>query len=155
MGSKVPWLYYTFYCDSLSALIYIAAMCTLGTISVLMSQSQTFSQPKFRGLRAGVFSGLGCSALAPVTHIFLRYGFHYAFYELYLWCLIVMALFYLVGAAIYASRMPERFWPGKFDLIGNSHQIFHSFVVIAACFHMYAIYSLQLIRKKEGNICFY
>ena len=29
------------------------------------------------------------------------------------------------GAAIYAMRIPERWYPGKFDLVLHSHQLFH------------------------------
>lgn len=41
-------------------------------------------------------------------------------------------LFYLIqsisattSAFLYATHIPERLWPGKFDIIGQSHQIFH------------------------------
>lgn len=33
------------------------------------------------------------------------------------------------GAIIFTSRIPERFFPGKFDLVFQSHQIFHCFVI--------------------------
>ena len=42
---------------------------------------------------------------------------------------------YIVGVLIYVSRIPERFRPGKFDLLGNSHNIWHLFVVAAALWH--------------------
>lgn len=31
----------------------------------------------------------------------------------------------ITSAFLYISHIPERFWPGKFDLIGQSHQLFH------------------------------
>ena len=30
--------------------------------------------------------------------------------------LILMAVLYITGAVIYAVRIPERIWPGKFDI---------------------------------------
>ena len=33
-------------------------------------------------------------------------------------------------------RWPERQYPGKVDLVGSSHQIFHVFVVLAAMSHL-------------------
>lgn len=33
-------------------------------------------------------------------------------------------------------RWPERSAPGKFDMIGSSHQIFHVLVVLAAVSHL-------------------
>ncbi|CAF0715228.1 unnamed protein product [Brachionus calyciflorus] len=31
----------------------------------------------------------------------------------------------LASAILYIFHVPERFWPGRFDIIGQSHQIFH------------------------------
>lgn len=31
----------------------------------------------------------------------------------------------IVSAFLYATHVPERIWPGRFDLFGQSHQIFH------------------------------
>ena len=35
---------------------------------------------------------------------------------------------------VYAARIPEVIWPGKFDLFLNSHNIMHVMIVIAAIF---------------------
>ena len=42
---------------------------------------------------------------------------------------------YVLGAALYAARIPERWWPGKVDVIGSSHQVFHLLVLAAAATH--------------------
>ena len=34
------------------------------------------------------------------------------------------------------ARVPERYAPGKYDIWGSSHQIFHVLVVLAACAHL-------------------
>lgn len=39
----------------------------------------------------------------------------------------------------YAERCPERFAPGRFDLFGTSHQIFHVMILFAAYAHWCAI----------------
>ena len=49
---------------------------------------------------------------------------------------------YIQGAIIYIIRCPERCAPGKFDLCGASHQIFHFFVVGAAMLHFWESYNL-------------
>ena len=36
------------------------------------------------------------------------------------------------GAAIYAARIPERWFPETFDVWGSSHQIMHVLVVMGA-----------------------
>lgn len=40
-----------------------------------------------------------------------------------------------LGAFLFASRIPECWMPGKFDLLGASHQLFHACVVVAAYIH--------------------
>jgi len=55
------------------------------------------------------------------------------------------------GAAIYASRIPERWMPGKLDLIGHSHQLWHITVVLAALVHYKAIMVLLQWRDASGG----
>ena len=50
----------------------------------------------------------------------------------------------------YAERIPERFAPGKFDLFGASHQIFHTFILLAAWSHHTAI--CESFRYWHGEI---
>merc|ERR1712125_184056 len=46
----------------------------------------------------------------------------------------LLAMFgcYGVGAIFYVTKWPECQWPGIFDIIGHSHQVWHVFVVLAA-----------------------
>lgn len=46
-----------------------------------------------------------------------------------------MGVIYAVSALLYATRIPERWKPGMFDIIGNSHQLFHVLVVWGAYVH--------------------
>jgi len=56
--------------------------------------------------------------------------------DLFYW--IFGGILYIAGATIYMLRLPERFFPGLFDIFGSSHQIFHIFIVIAAVMTYYA-----------------
>jgi hypothetical protein len=56
-----------------------------------------------------------------------------------------------MGAVIYASRIPERWIPGKVDLIGHSHQLWHITVVLAALVHYKAIMVLLQWRDASGG----
>ena len=48
-------------------------------------------------------------------------------------------LLLILGALFYATRIPESVKPGKFDIWGCSHQIFHILVVAATSVHAYGI----------------
>ncbi len=49
--------------------------------------------------------------------------------------LVTSGALYIVGALLYAMRVPERFYPGRFDYLGASHQIFHCLILAAAWSH--------------------
>lgn len=65
---------------------------------------------------SGVFIGFGLSAIVPISHVIIVNGFWETFYFAALGWMILMAFFYISGALIYAARIPERIWPGKFDI---------------------------------------
>ncbi len=48
-------------------------------------------------------------------------------------------------------RIPERWMPGRFDLVFHSHQIFHVAVVTAALVHLYAIMVMVEWRDASGG----
>lgn len=41
-----------------------------------------------------------------------------------------------MGANFYQAKVPERFAPGRFDVWGHSHQIFHVCVLLGAASHL-------------------
>ncbi|POI19429.1 hypothetical protein CIB84_016826 [Bambusicola thoracicus] len=67
--------------------------------------------------------------------------------------LALMACLYITGAALYAARIPERFFPGKCDIWFHSHQLFHVFVVAGAFVHFHGVSNLQEFRFTVGGGC--
>ena len=53
MGSFVPWLYYSFYCRTGPKIAYLVLIFVLGTSCIVVSLWDKFSEPEFRGIRAG------------------------------------------------------------------------------------------------------
>ncbi len=37
----------------------------------------------------------------------------------------------IIGGKMYAQHYPERWAPGRFDLVGNSHQLMHLLAMLA------------------------
>lgn len=56
-----------------------------------------------------------------------------------------------LGAVTYACRIPERWFPGKFDIMGHSHQLWHAAVVLAAWVHYCAMMILLQWRDASGE----
>ncbi|KAJ1095550.1 hypothetical protein NDU88_000712 [Pleurodeles waltl] len=67
--------------------------------------------------------------------------------------LMFVAMLYLIGGAVYAGRIPERFCPGRFDIWFHSHQIFHTLVVVGAMIHLYYISQMQEFHSSTGGAC--
>ena len=44
-----------------------------------------------------------------------------------------------LGTIIYAARIPERWYPRKFDIYGASHQVLHVFVMVGALCHVVGV----------------
>lgn len=84
----------------------------------------------------GVFIGLGLSGVIPALHYVITDGFHDAIYNAALGWLALMAILYIVGAVIYAVRIPERIWPGRFDIwVRNLVLILVTLVVFDSFLH--------------------
>lgn len=55
--------------------------------------------------------------VVPAIHFFVTDNIRVLIDEASLHWLLLMGLLYLIGAALYASRTPERCFPGKCDLL--------------------------------------
>lgn len=191
MGSFVPWLYYGFYCHYQPKVIYLSVVCVLGVLSIVVSLWDKFSEPNLRPLRAGVFMSFGLSGIIPAIHYGLMEGWFSKISQaslgwlvlmgeeigswilsdwFWLWFLWILGLLYILGALFYAMRVPERWFPGKFDIWVSfmvfcpdccsyhaipsqfqSHQIFHVLVIAAAFVHYHGITEMAMYRVTVGE----
>jgi adiponectin receptor len=83
-----------------------------------------------------MFVAMGLSAALPVFHGISLFGIRQMNRTIGLPYVITQGALYIIGAAFYAFRIPERFDPGRFDIWGSSHQIFHVLVLLAAWTHL-------------------
>jgi adiponectin receptor len=109
--------------------------------------------PRFRVYRTALFTALGGSGLFPMMHLVIKQGFMYTRYAASFDYVICMGLMYVLGGCLYASRIPERWFPGKFDLWLHSHQIFHLLVVGAALVHYKGTMAALKFRHTHLSTC--
>mmetsp|Transcript_22448 Transcript_22448/g.24976 ORF Transcript_22448/g.24976 Transcript_22448/m.24976 type:complete len:92 (+) Transcript_22448:429-704(+) len=87
-----------------------------------------FDTPKFRPFRALLFVFLGVTSSYPlIQFIFFRSPLTMAIFPSFYWAL--GGAVYIFGAFVYAIRFPEKWYPGRFDLCGHSHNLWHGFVL--------------------------
>ncbi|KAG5275292.1 hypothetical protein AALO_G00145780 [Alosa alosa] len=111
------------------------------------------TQYHHRPTRAGVFMGLGLSGIVPTMHFTIEEGFVKATTVGQMGWFYLMGAMYITGAGLYAARIPERYFPGKCDILFHSHQIFHVLVVAAAFIHFYGVSNLQEFRYGLEGGC--
>ena len=149
--SFYPLAYYSFLCDAALRRLYMGSITALGAAAVTASLVPAFQAPELRPLRAALFSCMGASGAVPIAHKLLLYGgtapgaVASAGYE------ALMGALYALGVAVYAARVPERWAPGRFDLVGHSHQLFHLFVIAGAYAHYLA--GVEYLKWRDVDKC--
>lgn len=148
--SFYPPVYYSFMCYPFFCNLYLGFITLLGIGTILGSLLPVFQTPEYRVIRASLFFGMGLSGAVPILHKLVLFwhqpeALHTTGYEL------LMGIFYGIGALIYAMRVPERWMPGKFDIAGHSHQLFHVLVVAGAYTHYHA--GLVYLRWRDLQGC--
>ncbi|KAI8827687.1 putative membrane protein [Chytriomyces cf. hyalinus JEL632] len=150
-GSNIPFIYYGFYCEPSYQTLYIAFMLMFGAVTTLVTVSERYSTPKYRMLRTSLFVAMGLSSIIPIVHLLLEHGYHYASVTMSINHGIAGGICYLVGAFLYASRIPERLMPaGMCDLWFQSHQIFHLLVLAGTCAHFRGVVVAMVHRHVDG-----
>lgn len=147
MTSFFPTIYYGFMCDSFARRTYLVAIILFGSATIVVSLLPSFQTPRYRKFRAALFFGLGFFGFIPCMHKLILYHHIRAVVVTSLYEMAMGAI-YGLGALFYATRVPECWRPGKFDLAINSHQIFHILVVLGAYTH----YRTGLIYLQWRNI---
>ncbi|GFQ00993.1 heptahelical transmembrane protein 2 [Phtheirospermum japonicum] len=140
-------IYYTFSDHPYWRLLYLSSITLVGVLVVITLLAPALSAARFRSFRAALFLCMGFSGVIPATHAVVLHWDHPQIrgslgYE------VVMGALYGVGAVFYVTRIPERWRPGAFDVVGHSHQIFHVFVVAAALAHCAA--TLIIMEWRQG-----
>ncbi|CCF59296.1 hypothetical protein KAFR_0G02650 [Kazachstania africana CBS 2517] len=137
--SMISLLYYGFY--DTPSLFYVFAFITLsfGLACATVSLKDKFRSRECRAYRATLFVCFGLSAVLPVICGLYHYGFYNTWHRIQLKWVLLEGVFYIFGAFLYGIRFPEKYTPGKYDIWGHSHQLFHILVVIAALCHFKAL----------------
>lgn len=131
-GTGVSGAHFAFYCQPrLQALYHVALTATAVGCGVFTLRPK-FRQPTHRTMRFLMYCFLGASLFAPVVHGWCSVGLAALDDMMGLESFLGLALINFSGAALYAARIPERWFPGTFDLLGQSHNLMHILVFTGA-----------------------
>ncbi|KAI6082615.1 mPR-like GPCR protein [Hypoxylon rubiginosum] len=139
-GSFVSSIYVGFWCEAFERTIYWSMSGSLAAISIVIVLAPAFQGPRWRTLRLLTFVCTGLSGLAPIIHEIYMFGFDQTMKQSGLPYYFAEGGLFLAGAVVYGTRFPESISPGKFDIYGSSHQIFHILVVMATVCHLAGVF---------------
>lgn len=150
-GSFYPVIYYSFYCSPWTRRAYLATISALAAVTFAVTLLPAFHTPKYLVARTGIFLALGFFGVVPVGHLIWRFGLFDPHVSVMLGPLLLMGALYTVGAVVYATKFPERLYPGRFDVFFSSHQLWHLFVLAAALVHF--VNALQQYEWRWHTQC--
>jgi len=139
LGYFVSGIYMVFYCEPTLQKVYWTMILSLGTATIFILVNPRFQGKKYRTFRVSTFVCTGFSGFAPLAHGCAIFGFSQMIEQSGMPYYIAEGLLLMLGALFYTTRIPEAIKPGRFDIFGCSHQVFHFLVVIATIVQLVGI----------------
>ena len=144
--------YTAFYCEPGSRYMYLTATFLLGAAGTVLPWHPTFNRADMSWLRVAFYVSLAATGFVPVFQLTYQRGWDEV---AYFYAPITKSIsVYLIGALLYAGKVPERFMPGWFDYVGGSHNIWHFAVLGGILFHYLAMqrFFSEAFRRAE-TVC--
>ncbi|KAF8820368.1 putative Adiponectin receptor protein 2 [Cardiosporidium cionae] len=140
-----------FYCTPLFHKLYMIQTIILACVLIPAPFLGEFLSPKIWNFYPVFCALLALTGFIPLLHYFSlastneikSFGVQLA----------AMPVLYLAGLFFYLTRIPEKIFPGKFDIVGHSHQIWHVFVFFAACCWVHGCRNAYLHRFSSNIPC--
>ena len=140
-GSIIPSVYYGFYHEPKLQKKYWLMVTILASTCAVATLHHRFHHPNFRLYRAAMYSSLGLSVICFIIHGLALHGWVIQNGRMSLSWMGLTGGLNLIGAVVYAARIPERWYPRRHDIYGNSHQILHIMVIFAGLTHLAGLLS--------------
>ena len=154
-GTAVSGTYFIYYCRPAFRGAYLVLLTIIAYGCGVFTLRPKFRQPAYRTMRFLMYLFLGTSLFAPVFHGAHLYGWARLEEMMGLESYLGLAVVNFSGAAVYAMRIPERWFPGRFDIIGMSHNWMHILVLTGALVRLRGLLSVVEIwnRYLAEHVC--
>lgn len=153
-GTGISGTHFAFYCDELLRNAYFAALSATALGCAIFTLRPEFRKPAYRTTRFLMYCFLGTSLFAPVVHGLSKFGRGELEAGMGLTSFLGLAFINFTGAAVYAARVPERWFPETFDLLGQSHNWMHVLVLTGALVRLQGLLEVtarwQLYTEQHG-----
>ncbi|KAL5942664.1 hypothetical protein ACKVV1_001506 [Pyricularia oryzae] len=158
-GTGVSGAHFAFYCDAPTRNVYLGLLTGTAVGCGILTLRPKFRQPGYRTMRFLMYAGLGASLFLPLAHGLSVLGWKRLDAAMGLESFLGLAAINFSGSAVYAMRIPERWFPGTFDLIGQSHNWMHVLVLTGALVRLNGLIRVQMawqvlgMESSLGDVC--
>jgi len=143
--------YTAFYCDPISRWTYMGFTLVLGIGGTIVPWHPYFNRADKAWLRVAFYVTLAATGFIPVFQLTYTRGWDWVvFFYNPLWRSMAA---YLLGAVNYAFKCPERWYPGLFDYIGGSHNLWHLAVLGGILYHYTAMQHMMAQAFDSKGQC--
>ncbi len=138
------------------ALLYLSWTFLAALACFVICLFEWIHRPGNEKYRSVVFGSFGFSMAVPLSHLVLNevwldnYGDPYKFSSAGVYYALLIAC-YISGLYIFTVRCPERNNPGRYNLCGHSHQIWHVLVVLGIVFSYFGI--MENFEMRKASLC--
>jgi len=169
IGSSIlPALYFNLYCYVVWQIVYISSISLFALVGMIFP-CMPFKSPRalkvFGIVRTVLLLMMVLSALIPISHFLifilpLKNEFTGSLYsdfnQDFIIGIVITVALYGIGLVFWLSKIPERFFPGRFDLFLSSHNIWHILITTASAVWYYYclnLYVVKVEKLKAGLSC--
>ncbi|KAK8102164.1 hypothetical protein PG984_015310 [Apiospora sp. TS-2023a] len=149
-GTGVSGAHFAFNCYEGLEMAYIGFLSATAIGCGVFTLRPKFRQPAYRTTRFLLYLFLGASLFAPIAHGLVLYGYPVLNSMMGLESFLGLAVINFSGSAVYAARIPERWFPGTFDYIGQSHNLMHVLVLTGALVRLQGL--LGVLEYWQGPL---
>ncbi|CAD5224928.1 unnamed protein product [Bursaphelenchus xylophilus] len=158
LGMYLGGIYTSFYCFNNALQTYLSALSGIFALALYIPAKHDSISSKIRGTRIGylhlTYMAITSFGLYPTFHwVQLHGGFGNSHVSTWFPSIVVMFGLVGLGFVFYATLIPERFYPGKFDLVGCSHQWWHLLILAAMIYWNEAGIQLLTYYHSMPRLC--
>lgn len=152
IGCYLPGVHYAFYCLSIWRDIYLIVISILFLVVLLVQTNPQYLSQAWDYRRIVLYMGLVGYGIVPTIHwVYLTGGMATQLVQIFLPKVTVMYLLAVLAFFFYISKMPERYFPGRFDYVGSSHQLWH--IIILMAFLWWHQAGKEILDYRISNPC--
>lgn len=151
----VPAIYYGFYCHKVWQVLHLTCAGFLTFASLALQFHPAFLTSRWASRRLLMFCSLVAYGIAPTVHwVLLLGGWNDYIVKLLFPKVVVMYLLGIIAVGFYALKIPERWFPGKVNFVGASHQWWHLLIVLAySWWHRFIVVYMKDRLMKPSYQC--